>query len=69
MDLEANLASQKAMADEQIKELEESVADWKAKSEKAEATLRAGKDQYATLFKEVETYRNLLEIEETRFVF
>lgn len=66
MDLEANLASQKAMADEQIKELEESVAEWKAKCEKAEATLRAGKDQYATLFKEVETYRNLLEIEESR---
>ena len=59
MELEANLATQKAMADEQIKELEESVAKWKAKCEKAEATLR-------THYREVEIYRNLIEIEENR---
>jgi len=58
----ANLASQKAMysiaIDEKIKELEKSVAEWKAKKEAAQ---RAGEDQYDTMFKEFDTYCNRLE--------
>jgi len=66
MELEADVASQKAMAEEKIKELNSSVSDWQEQFENLDEKMRTGKDQYNSLLKEVETYRSLLEIEENR---
>lgn len=66
MNLEADVASQKAMAEDKIGELNASNNEWKGKYEKLDDQMRCGKDQYNSLLKEVETYRSLLEIEENR---
>jgi len=66
MALEADLQSQKSMADEKVAELKEEANSWAEKHQQLESDMRTGKDMYATLLKEVETYRSLLEIEETR---
>ena len=66
MDLEADVASQKATAEEKINDLQSSVAEWQQKFEKLDEKMKSGKDQYNSLLKEVETYRSLLEIEENR---
>ena len=66
MDLEADVASQKATTEEKINDLQSSVAEWQQKFEKLDEKMKSGKDQYNSLLKEVETYRSLLEIEENR---
>lgn len=66
MNLQADVASQKAMAEEKIKELEESAAKADEKALQLELKMKSGKSQYDALLKEVETYRSLLEIEESR---
>jgi len=66
MELEADVASQKAIAEEKIKDLNSSVSDWQEQFEKLDEKMRTGKDQYNSLLKEVETYRSLLEVEENR---
>ena len=66
-DLEADVVSQKSMADNKMKEMAEEAKEWKEKYESSEQLIKTGTDKYNSLKKEVETYRSLLEVEETRF--
>ena len=66
MELEADVASQKAIAEEKIKDLNSSVSDWQEQFEKLDEKMRTEKDQFNSLRKELETYRSLLEVEENR---
>ena len=67
-DLEADVVSQKSMADDKMKEMAEEVKEWQEKYKSSEQLRKTGTDKYNSLKKEVETYRSLLEVEETRFV-
>ena len=67
-DLEADVVSQKSMADDKMKEMTEEAKEWQEKYESSEQLIKTGTDKYNSLKKEVETYRSLLEVEETRFV-
>ena len=67
-DLEADVVSQKSMADDKMKEMAEEAKEWQEKYESSEQLIKTGTDKYNSLKKEVETYRALLEVEETRFV-
>ena len=67
-DLEADVVSQKYMADDKMKEMAEEVKEWQEKYKSSEQLRKTGTDKYNSLKKEVETYRSLLEVEETRFV-
>merc|ERR1712176_1239808 len=67
-DLEADVVSQKSMADDKMKEMAEEAKEWQEKYESSEQLIKTGTDKYNSLKKEVETYRSLLEVEETRFV-
>jgi predicted nucleic acid-binding Zn-ribbon protein len=66
MDLDANIASQKQMADDRINELEGIALDFKNKGKTLEDKIVHGTEKYLSLEKEVQTYRSLLEMEETR---
>ena len=66
-DLEADVVSQKSMADDKMKEMAEEAKEWQEKYESSEQLIKTGTDKYNSLKKEVETYRSLLEVEETRF--
>merc|ERR1711937_1040688 len=65
-DLEADVVSQKSMADDKMKEMAEEAKEWQEKYESSEQLIKTGTDKYNSLKKEVETYRSLLEVEETR---
>merc|ERR1719284_436401 len=65
-DLEADVVSQKSMADDKMKEMAEEAKEWQEKYESSEQLIKNGTDKYHSLQKEVETYRSLLEVEETR---
>ena len=67
-DLEADVVSQKSMADDKMKETAKEVKEWQEKYESSEQLRKTETDKYNSLKKEVETYRSLLEVEETRFV-
>ena len=67
-DLEADVVSQKSMADDKMKEMAEEVKEWQEKYESSEQLRKTGTDKYNSLKKEVETYRSLLEVEEMRFI-
>ena len=67
-DLEADVVSQKSMADDKMKEMAEEAKEWQEKYKSSEQLRKTGTDKYNSFKKEVETYRSLLEVEETRFV-
>ena len=67
-DLEADVVSQKSMADDKMKEMAEEAKEWQEKYESSEQLIKTVTDKYNSLKKDVETYRSLLEVEETRFV-
>ena len=67
-DLEADVVSQKSMADDKMKEMAEEVKEWQEKYKSSEQLRKTGTDKYNSLKKEVETYRSLLEVEEMRFI-
>ena len=67
-DLEASVASQKNMAEDKMAELDAEAKEWREKYQSSEELIKTGTDKYNSLRKEVETYRSLLEVEETRSV-
>ena len=66
MSLEADLASKDSLAKEEISDLKEKLADADEKNSKLEKTFKEKKETYQ---KECMTYRQLLEVEEARYVF
>ena len=68
-DLEASVASQKNMAEDKMAELDAEAKEWREKYQSSEELIKTGTDKYNSLRKEVETYRSLLEVEETRSVY
>ena len=67
-DLEADVVSQKSMADDKMKEMAEEAKEWQEKYKSSEQLRKAGTDKYNSFKKDVETYRSLLEVQEMRFV-
>ena len=67
-DLEADVVSQKSMADDKMKEMAEEAKEWQEKDKSSEQLRKTGTDKYNSFKKEVETYRSLLEVEEMRFI-
>ena len=72
-DLEADVVSQKSMADDKMKEMAEEAKEWKEKYESAEKLIKTGTDKYNSLKNEVDTAlplltSQLLEAEETGFL-
>ena len=69
MSLEADLASKDSLAKEEICDLKAKLADADEKNIKLEKTFKEKKETYLSMQKECMTYRQLLEVEEARYVF
>ena len=69
MSLEADVASKDSLAKEEICDLKAKLADADEKNIKLEKTFKEKKETYLSMQKECMTYRQLLEVEEARYVF
>ena len=69
MSLQADLASKDSLAKEEIGELKSQLSEAEEKNLKLEKTFKEKKETYLAMEKECMTYRQLLEVEEARYVF
>ena len=60
-DLEADVVSQKSMADDKMKEMAEEAKEWQEKYKSSEQLRKTGTDKYNSLKKEVAFGVSLLE--------